>query len=453
MRAVKTEFSALLQLALPVLVAQLLLASTSFVDTLMAGQAGTADLAGVGVGSSLWAVCAMFLMGAFMSVNPTVARHRGRGEYQIIASYVQQGLWLALPAALILFCVLNLNRFYLPELVQDQQVLAVASGYLHGLSWGMPAVIGFFVLRPYSEGMSYPRAQTISAAVGLLVNIPCNYLLIFGKLGLPELGGAGCGWATSISFWAMLAVMLFYTWRHPAFRRVPLFSCCYPIERQKMIYLLKIGLPIAMAVTVEGSAFALVTLFIAGLPAAEIAGHQIAMNISYLAYMVPFSMSTAITVRVASHLGTERWLQARQAVWAGIIMAMAAGLLLALGIFLFREWLADLYSDDAQVIGIAALLLLFSIGFKLCDSVAATLQGALRGYHDVNVTLIASLIAYWLVCLPLGYVLGLTDWVVAPMGARGYWLSLVVGVAVSAVILAFRYRRVVGKGELARGRC
>ena len=438
----RSEISKLVPLALPVLVAQLLMASTSFVDTLMAGQASTADLAGVGVGSSLWSVCAMFLVGTFMSINPTVARYCSLGDYKTVANYLQQGFWLAIPIAILLFILLNLNQLYLPGMIRDQHVLRVASGYLHGLSWGMPAVIGFFVLKPFSEGMAYTQAQMISAAVGLAVNIPANYILIFGKLGFPELGGAGCGWATSISFWTMFATLFIYTWVHPALRPVPLFERLYAVEWCKIAFLLKTGLPIGLAITIEGSAFALVTLFIASLPATEIAGHQIAMNISYLAYMVPLSISTAITVRVASCLAKQGPPAADVALKAGLVLAVGAGFILALGIFLFRVELADLYSNDQNVIDMAAILLLFSIGFKICDSVAAPLQGALRGYHDVNIILVASIVAYWVVCLPLGYVLGLTDWLTPAMGAKGYWIALIAGVSVSALLLMLRFLQV-----------
>ncbi|MCF7981216.1 MAG: MATE family efflux transporter [Pseudomonadales bacterium] len=442
MYPIRVEIKTLVQLALPVLAAQLLLASTSFVDTLMSGQAGTEDLAGVGIGSSLWSVCAMFLLGAFMAINPAVAQHGSRGEYQQIANYVQQGFWLSVPVVVVLIGLFNGNQYYLPLLIEDHQVLMIASGYLDGLSWGMPAIIGFFVLKPFSEGMAYTQAQTISAAVGLVVNVPANYVLIFGKLGFPELGGAGCGWATAISFWAMFGTLLYYTRYHSAFKPVPFYKRIYLPDWQKISFLVKVGLPIALAITIEGSAFALVTLFIAGLPAEEIAAHQIAMNISYLAYMVPFSMSTAITIRVATYVGVESWGQARQVLKAGVLMALVAGLLLALAIFVFRGTLADLYSNDQKVIGMASVLLLFSMGFKIFDSIAAPLQGALRGYHDVNMTLLASVVAYWLICLPMGYVLGLTDWVAPAMGAKGFWISLVVGVGTSAVLLVFRYRQV-----------
>lgn len=440
--AIRAEMSVLMKLALPVLVAQLLMASNSLVDTIMSGQAGTKDLAGVGVASSLWAILAMFLVGTFMAINPLVGQHRARSEYGLIASYVQHGLWLALPTAVVLMLLLSHPEFILSALVQDPQVLVVSRGYLEGLAWGIPAILGFIVLKPFSEGMSYTKAQTVSAAVGALVNVPANYVLIFGKFGFPELGGAGCGWATSLAFWAMFFTLLIFIRWHPVFTKISLFGKRYPLERGKIAVLLRLGLPVALAITIEGSTFALVTLFIAALPAAEIAGHQVAMSVAHVGYMVPFSMSTAITIRVAAFVGVDDWRRAHVSVQAGLALAILAGLLLALGIYFGRQAIADLYSDDARVIEMASLFLLFSIGFKLFDSIAAPLQGALRGYHDVNSVLWASVLAYWVVCLPLGYLFGLTDWLVPAMGARGYWITLVVGVALSALLLSWRYHLV-----------
>lgn len=438
----RVEMRELLRLAIPVLVAQLLLASASFVDTLMSGQAGTGDLAGVGVGSALWSVFSLFLIGTFMAINPVVSRYRGSGDYASIADFVQQGIWLGMPVSVILILVLIANPYYLSAIVEDLNVLGIASGYLYGLSWGMPAIIGFFILKPFSDGMAYTKAQTISAAIGLAVNVPANYVLIFGKLGFPALGGAGCGWATALSFWAMLISMLAFARYHPVLNQVPLFDRWYRLDFEKAGYLLKMGLPIALSITIEGSAFALITVFIAGLQAIEIAGHQIAMNISYLGYMVPLSISTAVTIRVAAYLGAGNAVNARKAGIVGVLVALIVVSCLALGILLFRHNLADLYSNDPQVIGIAAMLLVFSVGFKMMDAIAAPLQGALRGYHDVNFTLVSSIVAYWGVCLPLGYVIGLTSWWVPAMGAKGYWIGLVAGCCVSATMLVLRYRKV-----------
>lgn len=436
------EMKALRHLAIPVLVAQLLMASASFVDTLMSGQAGTDDLAGVGVASALWSVFALLLIGTFMAINPVVSRFRGRGDYESIANFVQQGIWLGLFFSVILILILSANTLYLPVIVEDLEVLSVASGYLDGLAWGMPAIIGFFILKPFSDGMAYTKAQTISAALGLAVNVPANYVLIFGKYGFPELGGAGCGWATALSFWVMLLAMLFFIRSQPALTKVPLFDRLHRPDIEKSIYLLKLGLPIALSITIEGSCFALVTVFIAGLPSIEIAGHQIAMNISYLGYTVPLSISTAVTIRVAAHLGAGSPLDAKRAGVAGVVLALMVVSVLALCILLFRGNLADLYSNDPEVISIAAMLLVFSVGFKMMDAIAAPLQGALRGYHDVNFTLVTAIVAYWGVCLPLGYVLGLTNWWLPAMGAKGYWIGLVCGGCVSAILLVVRYRKV-----------
>ena len=295
----------------------------------MAGHAGTVDLAGVGIGSSFWSVTVMLLSGIFMALNPIVAEAAGRKNYDSAAAHTQQGLWLALPLSVLLVAMLLNSSYYLDVIVESPDVRRVTRGYLAGLAFGVPAIIGALVLKPFCEGMSYTKAQAVSAAIGLGVNIPANYVLIFGKLGFPALGGAGCGWATAISFWTMLLVLATFARKNLKLARARLLERVFRPEKQGIIRILSIGIPIAIAITIEGSTFSLVTIFIAGRTPAEIAAHQIVINIAYLTCMVPLSIGTAGTIRVATFLGKKEPEYAHKFGMVAIVLALTCGLVMA----------------------------------------------------------------------------------------------------------------------------
>lgn len=427
------------KLAVPVFFAELSTAATAFVDTLMAGRAGTEDLAGVALSSSLWAGLAIFVMGLFMAINPIVAQYAGAKRFRRIQRFTQQSLLFSGLVIVLLLLIFSQQEKLLSYFVHDPAVFQISSGYLYGLSWGVPAFVLYSVLRPYSEGISFTRPHMISAVAGLLVNIPANYVLIFGKWGMPELGGAGCGWATSLSLWVMLAIMVFYTRKSPEYQQASLYRFRYRLNLGDVRKLLAIGLPIGFTIFVEASIFAFITLFLGGLDASHIAGHQVAMNVSYLLFMLPLSISIAASIRVGFYLGAGNYAAARLAGVVSIVLAVCVAAFNALLLFGIPEIIAGLYTNDTVVIKQAVSLMFFAGLFQFSDALVTPTQGVLRGYHDANMALVLNIFAYWMIALPLGYVLGLTDWLFPAMGAKGFWISLVTGLTIASALLLPRF--------------
>jgi MATE family multidrug resistance protein len=434
------ELKQLFALAIPVFFAELSTAATAFVDTVMAGRAGTHDLAGVAISSSLWVGLAVFIIGLFLAINPVVARYAGAGRYHRIQRVVQQGLWLGLVAIVLILLLFTQQDRILSFFIDDKAVFAVASGYLSGLAWGVPAFVLYAVIRPYSEGLSFTRAHMVSAITGLIVNIPANYILIFGKLGFPALGGAGCGWATSISFWVMLLVLLWFTHRSVVFSKASLYRYRFRLHVEDMRKLLVLGVPIGLTILVEASVFAFITLFLGGLEAYKIAGHQVAMNVAYMLFMLPLSVSISASIRVGFNLGAGNHDAARIAGYASVALALCFALFNVTLLFSFPEFIARLYTDDQAVIEQAVILLFYAGLFQMSDALATPAQGILRGYHDTRIALLLNVLAFWVIALPLGYVLGLTDLIVPAMEARGFWISLVTGLTFNFIFLLSRFR-------------
>lgn len=432
------EMKRLVRLAIPVALAHFMTAAAGFVDTVMSGRAGVSDLAGVSLGSAMWLTLVIAPMGLLMAISPIVGQYAGAKNYPAITNFMQQAGRVAFVVALLLLVIINLRDWYLPVIISDEDVVQVTSGYLQGFAWGVPALMATFVLRPYSEGLSFTRPDLVASVVSLLVNIPANYALIFGHWGLPRLGGAGAGWATALAFWAALLVMFLYTRKHRVYARASIWIAYYRLDYSEIRHLLRVGIPIAMTLFVEVSIFSFIALFLGSRPSYEIAAHQVAMNVSYLLFTLPLSISVAATIRVSVNVGARRLYYASLSAKAAVTLAVITALMNIIVLLVFSDLIARLYSNDNQVIGLAAHLMMFAAMFQLADAFVVPTQGALRGYKDTKIPFLLAVLAYWIVALPLGYLLGLTDMLMPASGAQGFWISLVVGLAISGLLMSGR---------------
>ena len=432
------EWRALLKLSAPIVIAQLANAAMGFVDTMMAGRVSPTDLAAVALGNSIWMPVFLFMSGVLMATTAKVARVFGAGETARVGPLVRQALWLGL----MLGCLLAILMWNAEPLLQwlgiDQSLVRPAMGYLQAVACGFPAVALYTVLRCYSDALGRTRPSMVIGLLGLLINIPANYILIHGKLGLPAMGGVGCGWATALVMLCMMLAMLWWVRWAPHYRRHRVFRRWQWPSRSELGSLLALGLPIGVSIFAEASIFSIIALLIGGLGANIVAGHQIALNFSSLVFMLPYSLGMATTVRVGQNLGAGKPADAAFAAW----VAMGTALLLACAsasyMTLLREPIARIYTSDPQVLGIAATLIIYAAIFQFSDAVQVTAAGALRGYQDTRITMLITLTSYWGIGLPVGYSLGLTELAGPAQGPAGLWQGLIAGLTCAAALLGWR---------------
>ncbi len=436
-----TELRALLKLAAPIMIAQLSNTAMGFVDAVMAGRVSPRDLAAVALGNSIWIPVFLLMTGILLATTAKVAERFGAGKQEDIGPLVRQGLWLALAVGLSGALLLVNARPILELMGVDQELIDPAMGYLHGIAFGFPAVALYYVLRCFSDGLGRTRPSMVLGICGLLLNIPLNYILIYGHFGMPALGGVGCGWASGTVMWFMLLGMLTWVTRAPAYKSSKLFERFDRPQLPLIKRLLSVGVPIGVAVFAESSIFAVIALLIGGLGATVVAGHQIALNFSALIFMIPYALAMAVTVRVGQALGRGDPRAARFAAGIGIGTALAYACISASLMLLCRELIAKMYSPDPQVIAVAAMLIVYSALFQFSDAIQVAAAGALRGYQDTRATMIITLFAYWGIGLPVGYALGLSDWLGEPSGPKGLWQGLVVGLTCAALLLSLRLAR------------
>lgn len=439
--AQRIEVRAQLLLALPILGGQLAQTANGFVDTVMAGRVSTVDLAAVAVGASIWVPAYLFMTGILMSATPVLARTLGAQEYHRVNPIAQQSLWLALFIGAIMALLLRSMTPLLTWMEVDEQIRPLVSGYLDALSWGMPGAALFLALRSYTEAMSHTRPVLWISVLGLLINIPVNYVLIYGKLGFPALGGVGCGWATTIVMWAMAVMMAFYIARHPTYDSVRLNIKKLILEPATIFYIARLGLPVGLTIFFEVSIFSVIALLISTLGPTIVAGHQVALNFAALIFMIPLSLALAVTVRVGLARGEENSAGAKLAIHCAMSMALIVGVSAALLLFGLRHQIPLLYTTNIDVQMLASQLLLFAALYQISDAWQVTANGALRGYEDTARPMLITLFAYWGIGLPIGYLLGLTDVIRPAMGPEGFWIGLLCGLTVAAVMLSLRLQR------------
>ncbi|SUW63673.1 Multidrug-efflux transporter [Buttiauxella agrestis] len=435
------EARQLLALAIPVILAQIAQTSMGFVDTVMAGGYSATDMAAVAIGTSIWLPAILFGHGLLMALTPTVAQLNGSGRRERIAHQIRQGFWLAgIVSALIMIVLWNAGYIIYAMKNIDPQLADKAVGYLRALLWGVPGYLFFQVARNQCEGLAKTKPGMVMGFIGLLVNIPVNYIFIYGHFGMPELGGVGCGVATAAVYWVMFFSMISYVKKARSMRDLKLPKGFIKPDWKVMYRLTQLGLPIALALFFEVTLFAVVALLVAPLGIIDVAGHQIALNFSSLMFVLPMSLSAAVTIRVGFRLGQGSTLDAQTAAWTGIGVGMCMAMLTAIFTVVMREHIALLYNSNPEVVALAAHLMLLAAVYQLSDSVQVIGSGVLRGYKDTRSIFFITFIAYWVLGLPSGYILALTNWVVEPMGPAGFWIGFIIGLTSAAIMMMLRMR-------------
>ena len=278
-----TEARQLLALAIPVIIAQIAQTAMGFVDTVMAGGYSATDMAAVAIGTSIWLPAILFGHGLLLALTPVIAQFNGSGRRDRIAHQVRQGFWLAgLVSILIMVVLWNAGHIIHAMHNIDPQLADKAVGYLRALLWGAPGYLFFQVARNQCEGLAKTKPGMVIGFFGLLVNIPINYIFIYGHFGMPELGGVGCGVATAAVYWVMFACMLSYIKRARSMRDIRNDSRFAKPDAEILKRLIQLGLPIALALFFEVTLFAVVALLVSPLGIVDVAGHQIALNFSSL---------------------------------------------------------------------------------------------------------------------------------------------------------------------------
>jgi len=431
------EIRRTLHLAAPVIIGQLAVFSMNFVDTVMSGRLPNREiaLAALGIGGAVWSSMLMFMLGTLMVVQPSVAQLDGALKRQEAAAQTRQALWIAIALAVPYFLICYFSQPLLSAFDIDPAIVPTAAAYLRAMSWGAPGLCLVFLLRFFSEGTGHTRPTMLYGVAGALLNIPLNYVLMFGKLGVPAMGTVGVGYATSIVIWLQFLMLFFYIRSHRHYEPFELMSRLEKPHWGEIWGLLKVGVPIAVAIFVEGSLFVMAALLIGRLGPVPAAAHLIAINFAALVFMIPVGLSSAISIRVGNAVGRRDPAGARYAGFIGIAIILVIQTISAIGMLLFPELIVRLYTDDVVIAPLAVSLLFYAAVFQYPDGLQIVASGALRGFKDTRMPVVYMVISFWIVGLTLGYHLTFAR----GMGPAGMWIGMIAGLSVAAVLMLRRF--------------
>ena len=443
--AFKQELKTICHLAWPLLIAQITQTLMGVSDTIMAGRYSSTDMAAVAIGVGFTLPIIVFIQGITLALPPIISRFNGSKQIDKVANYTQQMVWLALAFSMLVLLISFVFEPYMQYVEMEDELRSITIEYIRYILYSMPFFALYQVFRNYCEGLSITKPSMLIMGIGLLVNIPANYVLIYGKFGLPQMGGAGCGVATALVFVAMFFATWLYTVKSKKLAKFNLYKKFYTPNYQLIIESLKLGLPIALTILFEVTLFATVAILLAPFGANVVASHQVALNFSALMFMIPLSIGIATSIRIGHLLGEQKPELAKIATQCAFLLGIGIAVFTATLTIIGNEFIAKLYSIDPPVIELASSLLFFAALFQFSDATQVISGTALRGYKDTTAMFLLSFISYWGVGLTLGCILGLTDWIVPKMAATGFWIGFIAGLSTAAVTLGLRLKYIQNK--------
>ncbi|ARV59580.1 hypothetical protein BZZ01_13915 [Nostocales cyanobacterium HT-58-2] len=429
------ESKVVLRLALPVIAAQVGETLMVFIDSVMVGHYSIKDLAAIAAGIPLFMPFLVFANGVLIALSPIAAQLYGSGKCESVGTYFQQCLYLSQFIALPLFIIVRSLSSVLQWMNIEPDVVNLANTYIQSVSWGFPPAFAFMTLRFFNEGVSIVKPSMYITLIGLAFNAAANYVLIYGQFGFPAMGSVGAGWATTLAWWVMFFGMASFVVMNKDIKPFKLFQKWELPRWEKILELLRIGIPIGLSITLEVGMFSAITLFASFLGTDTLAGHQVALNVTAITYMVPLGLSIATTVRVGLLGGRGNFLDARFTGFTSLALAVIIMACLSLLLIFYPTWIAGFYTNDATVKEIAVQLLSTAAIFQILDGLQVVAMGALRGLKDTRIPMLLNFISYWLVGLPVGYLLGIAG----PFGARGLWTGFIAGLLIAAILNNLRF--------------
>jgi multidrug resistance protein, MATE family len=435
LKTLREEVFKTFSLAYPVIIGQLGIIMMGVVDSLMVGKLGPVPLAAASLGNSLIFIILIIGIGSSIVVSPLVAILVGGKRYSECGTYFRQSLLVNVVLSLVMIGIILLGVNFIYLLNQPPEIIELTIVYMTivGLS-AFPLMI-YQTYKQFIEGLSVMKPAMVIALSANIINAFVNWILIFGKLGFPELGIAGAAWATFASRAFMAVVLMIYVMNNKKFKQFDVTFHFRGINFPIIKKILRLGLPSGFQYFFEVGAFSFAVIMIGWIGANELAAHQIAINLASISFMAVLGISQAASIRVGNAMGEQSVAKIRKAGFTGIFLGASIMSLAGLTFILLNNFLPTLYIDDEAVISIASRLIIIAALFQLSDGTQAVGIGVLRGLTDIKGPTIITFVAYWIISLPIAYLLAFNF----NLGVDGVWIGLLIGLTASALMLTFRF--------------
>lgn len=422
----------------------------SFVDNIMVGQLGTAELAAVSLGNSFMFIAMSLGIGFSTAITPLIAEADSSNNFTQAKSTFKHGLFLCTSIGILMFLMVFFSKPLMYLMKQPIEVVELAIPYLDLVAFSLIPMIVFQAFKQFSDGMSMTRYPMYATIVANVLNVILNYLFIFGKFGFPEYGIVGAAYGTLISRF----VMVFYLWwlltKKERSKRLVTNIKLFVLDKLMLQKIINLGAPSAMQMFFEVAIFT-AAIWLSGLLGKNPqAANQIALNLSSMTFMVAMGLSVASMIRVGNQKGLQDYKELRRIAFSIFLLGIILAVAFATIFFIFHKSLPNLYvdlsdannyTDNMEVMKIAANLLIAAAIFQISDSIQVMVLGALRGLQDVKIPTIITFISYWVVGFPVSYFLGTEKL----YGSFGIWLGLLAGLTTASILLFIRFNKLTLK--------
>jgi MATE family multidrug resistance protein len=438
----RSEASKTIKLAIPIIIGELAQMALHIIDTAMIGAISYKQLAAASLVINAMNIPFVLGIGMTISVSQMVSMSHGRKDAQQVSHYLYNGFVLCAVTAVIISLALVSGKNLLWHMKQDPEVVTFAIPFMELMGISIIPMLLFMTLKQFADGLEYTRTAMLLSLAGMPLNIFLNWVLIYGNLGVNPMGLVGAGWATLITRTIMFIALAWVILKHPTFRKyIIVGKRQWKLRMQTINELLRIGVPSSLQIGMEAGAFAVSGIIIGTIGAVAQAAHQIALSCAAFTFMVSMGLAQAGSIRVSNAYGNNNWKKIILIGKSTIITALLYGLFCAVAFIVFRHQLPEMFNNNADVLSMAAMLLLFAAIFQISDSTQAIAAGLLRGIKDVKTPTVLIGIAYWVVGLPAGYWLAFY-W---NTGAAGMWSGFIIGLTLASAFLITRFLKMSKK--------
>ncbi|MBC7889805.1 MAG: MATE family efflux transporter [Ferruginibacter sp.] len=437
---IRTEAFKTWKLSAPIILGELTQMALGIIDSIMAGSISYRHLAAAALVNSVMNIPFVLGFGMTMSVSQTVSMANGRRDSLKVSHYLYNGFWLCTISAIIIALVLNFSKNILFHLGQDTEVAALGVTYLQIMGWSIIPMMMFIGIKQFTDGLERTRTAMLLSIAALPINIFINWLLVYGNWGFPRLALDGAGYGTLITRILILLIFIVILFVHPFFGRyMAVRKKQWTLQWHTIKELLHIGVPSSLQAAMESGAFAVSGILIGTLGAVQLAAHQIAISCASLAFMVSWGLAQGGSIRISNAWGRNNWKDIAAIGKSTLLSGICYGISGVLFFVFFRNLLPLAFNNDAEVMALASVLMLYAAVFQISDATQAIGVGLLRGVKDVTVPTIYIAIAYWVVGIPMGCLMAFTF----KMGAAGMWIGFVSGLTMSSVFLNNRFFKIL----------
>lgn len=435
-------------LAYPVVISQLGHTLVGLSDSIIIGHTGKVPLAAVSLGVSLFSIFMVSGIGMSYGLTPLIAQENGRGNRASCGHLLAHSFIINMITGLVMFGLIVLVGYNLHRMGQPPDVAAQARVFLVYLAFSYIPLMVFLTFKQFAEGLGFTRQAMNISIIGNILNIVLGITLVYGLFGLPRMGIAGVGIATFTDRLLMGITMAWYVLKAPRFKDYLTEFHFRAISGRVLKKIAGLGAPVALQYIFEVSAFSGAVIMAGWLGSEEQAAHQIAISLAAMTYMMASGISAAAGIRSGNNFGAGNWANLRRSAIASYHMVLVMMGIAALIFMVGSRFLPALYISDPAVIHIASGLLLIAAFFQLFDGTQVVGLGVLRGLGDVKIPTVITMIAYWVIGLPVGYVLGFP----LGLGIQGIWWGLLLGLLVASALLFFRFQDITRKLEQQAGK-